>query len=525
MRRLSLLLALTLTLACVPVASGKTLFVLTGRGWGHAVGMSQWGAYGMAKQGATYQQILAHYYRQTTIGSRAGRTIGVLLADGRTAVTIGSASSFKVAARTHAAGSATVTKTSTGRIKVQGLSGSFASPVTFSPGASPLRLGSARYRGTLVVSVRNGRLRVVNRVGLESYLRGVVPRESPSWWPAAALRAQAVAARSYALSSGGHCGGGLFCSGVSDQVYGGLDGETSTTNSAVAATAGRVVVYKGSVAQTFFSSSTGGRTASSADTWGTSLPYLQSVADPADLNADNPNRFWRVLRSARQMRSSLGLPRTPRDGTAQRNSSDRVSGLRFTGPGWVTPVEGGDSLRWRLNIRSNRFWLGVLRITPQRTRVVIGDRVSLGVLVRNLGSGKLARRPRGAVSWIHVADVSGAKSLSFKPGRSTTYRLTARGVSTTQLVKVAARINFNSKQSAGGLGGVVRPLTLAGRTVVVQRRVNGVWRQADTATVASNGSWRARFTVRAGVYRAFVTPPWSSGLVRGVSPTLTIAAS
>jgi stage II sporulation protein D len=522
MRRLSLLVAVAVALACVPVASGKTLFVLTGRGWGHAVGMSQWGAYGMAKQGATYQEILAHYYRQTTIGSRSGRTIGVLLADGRTELTIGSEAAFKVGARTHAAGSARVTRTSNGRIKVQGLSGTFASPVTFTRGTGFLRLGSAHYRGTLVVSVVGGRLRAVNRVALESYLRGVVPRESPAWWPAAALQAQAVAARSYALASGGHCGGGLFCSGISDQVYGGLDGEAASTNAAVVATAGKVVVYNGSVAQTFFSSSNGGRTASSADVWGTSVPYLQSVLDPADLNADNPNRFWRTLRTATQMQRSLGLPRLPTDGAAQRDSSDRVSGLRFTGPGWVTPVVGGDGLRGRLDLKSNRFWLGVLRLTPRRSRIVVGQRVGLDAFVRNLANGKLARRPQGAKTWTHVGDVAGAKSFTSRPGRSTTYRLTGSGVSMTRLVKVAARINFNSSQSAGGLAGVVRPLSLAGRTVVVQRRVNGVWRLADTATVASDGDWRARFTVRAGVYRALVTPPSSSGLVQGISPTLTV---
>jgi stage II sporulation protein D len=522
MRRLSLLIAVAVALACIPVASGKTLFVLTGRGWGHGVGMSQWGAYGMAQQGATYQQILAHYYQGTTIGTRSGGTIGVLLADRRTALTIGSEAPFKVGTRTHAAGSARVTKTSTGRIKVQGLSGTFASPVTFARGTGFLRLGTAHYRGRLVVSVVSGRLRAVNRVGLEDYLRGVVPRESPAWWPAAALQAQAVAARSYALSSGGHCGGGLFCAGTSDQVYGGLDGEAASTNAAVAATAGRVVVFDGAVAQAFFSSSNGGRTAASADVWGTALPYLRSVADPADLNASNPNRRWRVLRSAFQMQRALGLPRLPTDGTAQRDSSDRVGGLRFTGPGWVTPVQGGDSLRWRLSIKSNRFWLGVLGLTPQTSRVVFGNGLRLGALVRNLANGTLARRPQGASAWTQVASVAGARSFSFRPHRSTSYRVSGGGVSIGQLVKVTARINFNASQSAGGLGGVVRPLTLAGRTVVVQRLVNGVWRLVDTATVASNGSWRARFTVRAGVYRAVINPPSTSGLVRGVSPRLTI---
>ncbi len=112
-------------------------------------------------------------------------------------------------------------------IRVEGLTGTFASPVTLAPtGGSLLQLGAARYRGTIVVSVVGGRLRAVNHVGLEHYVRGVVASESPCIWPAAALQAQAVAARSYALASGGHCGGGLFCPNTSDQVYSGADAET-----------------------------------------------------------------------------------------------------------------------------------------------------------------------------------------------------------------------------------------------------------------------------------------------------------
>jgi stage II sporulation protein D len=522
MRRLSLLTAVALALACVPVASAKTLFVLNGQGWGHGVGMSQWGAYGLAKQGRTYDQIMAHYFQGTTIGVHPSQTIRVLLAGGRTSLTLGSSAPFLVGTRTHGPGLAQVTR-SNGRIRVEGLTGTFASPVTLAPtGGSLLQLGAARYRGTIVVSIVGGRLRAVNHVGLEHYVRGVVPRESPSTWPAAALQAQAVAARSYALASGGHCGSGLFCPNTSDQVYGGADAERASTNAAVAATAARVVLYGGAVAQTFFSASNGGRSAAAVDVWGSPVPYLASVADPADLNASNPNRSWRALRTALELRRALGLQRTPSDGTVQLNSSGRVGRLQFTGPGWVTPVQGGESIRRRLGIKSNHFRLGVLSLRPQRTRVVFGDRLKIGALVRNLARGKLQRRRHGAAAWQNVTAVAGLKSLLAAPRRKVTYRLSGGGASITQTVNVAARVAFGGPQRANGLRGVVRPLSLAGQTVLVQRRVRGAWRLVATARVSRAGNWRAGFAVRGGVYRARISPPAATGLVRGTSATLTV---
>jgi stage II sporulation protein D len=519
MRRLSLLTALLAALAFAPVASGDTLFVLTGRGWGHGVGMSQWGAYGMAREGSNYRQILAHYYRGTTVGTRAGEWIRVLLASGRRSLRIGSDAAFTVGGRTHAAGQPLVT-VQNGRIKVAPWGRTFASPVRFAPmSGHVLRLGTTRYRGTIAVSVVGGRLEAVNRVALEHYVRGVVANESPASWPRAALRAQAVAARSYALASGGHCGNGRFCPDTSDQVYRGVSSETPSTNTAVTATAREVVLHDGAVALTFFSSSNGGRSASSFDTWGTALPYLQSVSDPADLNSDNPNRFWRELRTAAQMRRALGLARTPFDGTAERSSSDRVSGLRFTAPNWMTLVVGGDSFRRPLGIKSNRFWLGVLGLRSQRSRIVFGDQVGLDAVVRRLADGKLERRRQGESTWTPVASVAGSTSFVRRPLRTVTYRLTGRGLSRSELVRVAARITADPP-SPRRLSGTVRPFSLAGQTVVVQRRANGVWRRVNTTTVAANGTWRLNLTP--GVYRAVITPPASSGLVRGYSAARTV---
>src|SRR5215210_9127488 len=150
MRRLVFPAVLLALLALASSASATTVFVIKGKGWGHGVGMSQWGAFGLAKGYAvdhpyTWQEIMAHYFRNTTIGDRSG-DVQVLLATGRQSLTVGPA--FLVAAGSRSvqhANPSTVTKTSTGRIKVSGITGSFLSPATFSATGSPLQLDSGRH--------------------------------------------------------------------------------------------------------------------------------------------------------------------------------------------------------------------------------------------------------------------------------------------------------------------------------------------------------------------------------------------
>ena len=537
MRRLVFLLAAVLALAFASSVPAKTTFVITGRGWGHAVGMSQWGAYGLALDNWTYQQILAHYYRGTTVDARSPHTrVGVLLADGRSSLTTGSTASFTVSdgtiSRTRAAAHpVSVTKTSSGRIKVQGITKTFASPATFSSSA-PLWLGSSRYRGVLRVSVVDGALRAVNRVGIDHYIRGVVTRESPAWWgdvgAQEAIEAQAVTARSYALYTLAHGGGkcaGYLCPDVRDQVYGGASSETANGNEAVAATAGVVVEHNGAVAQTFFSSSSGGRTAASVDVWGGSVPYLQSENDPADLNQDNPNRVWRLRLTGAEMQRRLDLPRTPNDGSITRNSSDRVGSMTFSRPGWSAVVPGGDSLRWRMNVKSNRFWMGVLTLERRVTRLVYGQATTLDVIARGLTNMRLQSMPHGATAWADITEVSGNVDVTLRPKKTTSYRLkSSRAAGQPVSIAVAAKVVFDVTHPAGALTGSVRPRTLAGRTVTVQKKqANGSWASVATATVNAEGAFRANFNVTAGAYRALISPPASSGLLAGKSPMLNVS--
>ena len=179
--------------------SGPASFLVSGRGWGHGVGLSQWGAYGFAREGATYDQILAHYYKGTTLGPAPLSRVRVLLVPGRSRVTISSQSPFRVrdaAGQTYelAAGPHQFGAGFRLRVNGQAAQRKLTGPLTFLPGSSPLRLDRA-YRGNFVVTASGGNVRVVNHVGLEAYLFGVVPGEMPFYWVPEALKGQAVAAR------------------------------------------------------------------------------------------------------------------------------------------------------------------------------------------------------------------------------------------------------------------------------------------------------------------------------------------
>jgi len=300
-----------------PARSGA-LFLVSGHGYGHGVGMGQWGAQGYAQQGYTYDQILAAYYPGTTLGQTSASSIRVLLASGKKQLTISSKKQITVedgdgVDHTLAAGNTTLTPAL--KLAVDGGSAqALDPPLTFSPASgSTLTLGR-RYRGRIVVDVPSKKLRAINVVGLQQYLYGVVPAEMPSAWLTAALQAQAVAARSFALASRkAGAAFDVYAGGVS-QAYLGVSAETAAGKRAVNESAGEVLLYNGEVADTLFSSSTGGRTESAADAFGTSgKPYLVSVRDPYD--SISPYHDWgpyrytaRKLARGRSVGASGGRP-------------------------------------------------------------------------------------------------------------------------------------------------------------------------------------------------------------------------
>lgn len=135
------------------------------------------------------------------------------------------------------------------------------------------------YRGFFIVHNNSGTLTVINKIDIEDYIRGVVPSEMPSKWNYEAHKAQAIAARSYALANlGKRASSGYDLKDTpEDQAYGGASAESARTNQAVKETEGIVLIYNLKIIPAYYSASAGGQTSSSAAVWTKNLPYLQSV--------------------------------------------------------------------------------------------------------------------------------------------------------------------------------------------------------------------------------------------------------
>jgi stage II sporulation protein D len=540
MRRVLLAsVALVVALSCAATARPAATFVLKGHGWGHGIGFAQYGAQGYAvREGRNYRWILEHYFPNTTIGSRQA-TRRVCLAEGRSSLSLGSAADFTASgiAKPFAAGTWTVSSNGDGRLKlVKGSSvRRVADPRVFRPGAAPLRVSGARYRGSITLRLSGG-VWALNTLGLDAYVRGVVPREMPSSWRLAALKAQAVAARTYSLATSGKChwfGSRALYPTTSDQVYGGLDAETGRTNTAVTATAGEVVIHNGAPALTVFSSTSGGKTSSVSDEWGSnqaSYPYLVSVPDPYD--TISPHHNWGpsdaeddcfnagrdCVWSAAALKRALGgnAPSSIRDFVvSDRNGSSRVATARLSGPSGSTTMSGSE-VRSELGLRSSWFRIGVLRLTGGGT-IAKGQRKTLRALARHLPGAKLQRKVGGG-AWTDMRAIKGRVNVSVRPSTTTLYRLTSPVASTAGVrVKVSQQPRFTVRDGAEAVTGVAAP----GQWVDVQRRApRGAWVTVGVALTGEDGTWRTALRLVPGTYRAYV----ASGSGAGTSPELTVVA-
>src|SRR5438874_4388050 len=341
-------------------ATGTATFVVTGHGWGHGVGMSQYGAYGDAQKGVGYARIVLHYFPGTELGAAPVSKVRVLLTSGVSTFPVGSAADFRVRDATGAVHDVTAGKytlTPALKLKVDGAAAARAlpGPLLFQPGPAPLQLKHL-YRGSVQVDVVGGKLRAINVVGLEQYLYGVVPSEMPFSWAPEALKAQAVVARSYALATRRSGAFDLYPD-TRSQVYLGVEHEKPSTTAAVDATAGQVVLYEGQVAKTFFFSTSGGRTASAEDVWGEPVPYLVSVPDPYD--SISPHHIWGpVAFTGTALAKRLKMKGRIMDVQSELNSSGRVKTLTVVGSQGTIEMPGA-SVRTRLGVQSTWFTVGV----------------------------------------------------------------------------------------------------------------------------------------------------------------------
>ncbi len=385
--------------------SDTATVTITGRGWGHGRGMGQYGAYGYAQnEGWSSARILDHFYVGTSAGSvpadnivdpnlvrvdlsyNKGRSTAVGLGSGlihmygpggedlgsisNGAVRLGwDGSQYLVSYASSCAGPWTLLGGITGHSRIHLRAESSAAVDTPDSLLHVCRTGSARtwYSGEIVADYAAGTHRTANYTTIEEYLRGVVPNESPAKWPAAALEAQAVAARSYAMAGDTrHQPWADTCETTRCQVFwgrfhqksGGAINPTTDprTDAAVAATTGLVRVNSaGRVARTEFSSSTGGYTA------GGTFP---SVQDEGDAIVDNPNRQWTKVVNVTALEAKfkrgklLELVATKRNGLGP--DGGRITEIEFRFENG-TVVQSGWVARTTLGLKSDWFTIGAIQ--------------------------------------------------------------------------------------------------------------------------------------------------------------------
>jgi SpoIID/LytB domain protein len=361
---------------------------LVGHGWGHGRGLSQYGSLGYSSGFATgsgwgYETILDHYYGGTHMASvspTTAITVWLKQRDNTDLVVSTVKGGFYVDQYFVAPGSAArITKTA-GQWMLHTSFGCGQAEVWSTPISTPSAIpavgatesrdyliglctanGRKPYRGFLTM-VDNLGLKTINTVWVDDYLRGVVPQEMPSSWPIGAVRAQTVAARSYALAQGGESGARFpwakTCDDTFCQVYGGANAEASGSDAAVAATSGQVRRFgNGALASTEFSSSSGGWTA------GGSFP---AVEDRGDAHPSNPNHNWASSVSTSAIASRYGLGTFQGMEVVARNGlgadGGRVSTLEVRGSAKTVRISG-ETFRSDFAQKSN--WYVVVPAQPE----------------------------------------------------------------------------------------------------------------------------------------------------------------
>lgn len=358
---------------------------LIGHGFGHGIGMGQYGAQGAAIKGLPYDAIVKYYYPGTSFGSKAGdirvlitrNTTPVLVVRNRSGIVFRNIASNKTLALPTKVNGASVSAwrivpidATRGRLSaLQYKSTAWATYLNttwtgdgqFEAAGNPLTLifpdGSmAGYRTALrsaVPSPGSADRSILNVTSIDNYVRGVVAAEMPSSWRTEALKAQSVAARTYGVRSMDSSRYYDICDTTSCQVYGGASRETATTNAAVAATSGRILTFGGTPAFTQFSASSGGWTAAG------SFPYLKAKEDVYDNFSGNSVHTWTMTVKASSLEKKYptigtlkSLKITKRTGGGDWGG--RVSSVTLTGSKGTKTVTGND-MRFVLGLRSNWF--------------------------------------------------------------------------------------------------------------------------------------------------------------------------
>jgi SpoIID/LytB domain protein len=409
-----------------PASAAVPVLVLEGTGWGHGVGLSQWGAEHLASTGRSTNDILATFYPGTRLGEATG-TMRVAVhkpSVSTTTLSFPQGGEVRSAPSGEQAGGFPVRVGPGGRVRITydgayrvtplvsgqsagavtayqqectllvicptsttipptttpttapptpttrpGGGGGGGEPTTTAPPsrpgttatssrpvhAVPVRGGVTRvddrartYRGAVEANAAGG-LRLVNVVGVEDYLRGMA--EVPSTWPAAAVQAQTIAARTYALRA--MQASGEICDDARCQVYVGATAEAPGQNAAVAATSKRVLTFGGKLAAAVYSAEAGGVSANEFEGFGTpdsTYPYLRNVA----YEIDDPLP-WKLVVGLDDLARRVGYPGSISGArVSEAGPSDRALAVTIDGSAGKRTVDGRGFTR-SLGLRSTRF--------------------------------------------------------------------------------------------------------------------------------------------------------------------------
>ncbi len=209
-------------------------------------------------------------------------------------------------------------------------------------------VGKKRFAGKLNIFIRNNDILVVNVLGIEKYLSSVVGSEMPAKWPLEALKAQAIASRTYALKQKGNSIYDIDSTDI-NQVYIGLEARTQKTKKAVSSTRSLVLTYKDKLINSLFHSSSAGMTENSQDVWKNKYPYLSSVKD---FDKNNPKLRWEKNFSKSQLQKLF-----PKIGGIKKidilniTSTGRVKNVKIHGEFGTDQISGVD-IRKRMNLKS-----------------------------------------------------------------------------------------------------------------------------------------------------------------------------
>tara|TARA_B100000131_G_C18104001_1_gene607070 strand:+ start:333 stop:1445 length:1113 start_codon:yes stop_codon:yes gene_type:complete len=249
-------------------------------------------------------------------------------------------------------------------------------------------VGDKRYAGKIKVTFSDDLIFAVNVIGIEDYLTSVVGAEMPYKWPLEALKAQAIASRTYALMKKGNASYDIDSTKM-DQVYNGLESRTNKTRKAVNKTRSIVIVYENKLINALFHSSSGGMTENSEDVWDNAFPYLISVKD---FDKDNPQLNWKKLYSEKDLINLF-----PEIGGIQKmeilsiSHTGRIKKIKVYGK-YGSKVMKGKELRHQLDLKSTLFRFKFIKRNNKEILMIKGMGSGHGVGMSQWGAKFMARK-------------------------------------------------------------------------------------------------------------------------------------